>query len=387
MTTLVADAEATTFTTRDFRLQSGDVLPEVTIAYRTLGTLSPKRDNVVLVTHGNTSGPHMIDPNSSAGEGAWNEIVGPGKAVDTVRYFAICPNMLGSSYGSTNAASIDPRSGKRYGPRFPGITVSDIVATQRKLLDHLGIDKMVAIVGPSYGGFQAFQWAVNYPDAMRGIAAVVTAPALPPERSDANVANLIGALSKNPSWNGGDYYDQGGVLESLIQIRSATLKTYGIETRLRDTMSDPGADRSGDPRGGGTMGARIRRQLAADPGARAARLRRHVGASQDQGQGAVRVVAHRQTVPARDRAAGDGGAEGGRRRCRLFPARQRLRPHRLGPRLGEMGAAAADVHGEFGLIRHCERSEAIHISACCAMDCFVASLLAMTIKSPPSSRI
>jgi homoserine O-acetyltransferase len=201
MTTLVADIETKAFTTRDFRLQSGDVLPEVTIAYRTMGELSQRRDNVVLVTHGNTSGPQMIDPGGSTGEGAWNEIVGPGKAVDTVRYFAICPNMLGSSYGSTNAASIDVRTGKRYGPRFPGITVSDIVATQRRLLDHLGIDKMVAIVGPSYGGFQALQWAVNYPDAMRGIAAVVTAPSVPPERSDA--------------------------------------KTYGIETRLRDTMSDP----------------------------------------------------------------------------------------------------------------------------------------------------
>src|ERR1700760_3970353 len=182
MTTLLADADNSTFSTRDFRLQSGEVLPEVTVAYRTMGTLSPRRDNVVLVTHGKTSGPHMIDPNSSAGEGAWNEIVGPGKAVDTDRYFAICPNMLGSSYGSTNAASIDPRSGKRYGPHFPAITVSDIVAPQRALLDHLGIDKMVAIVGPSYGGFQAFQWAVNYPDAMRGIGAGVTAPALPPER-------------------------------------------------------------------------------------------------------------------------------------------------------------------------------------------------------------
>src|SRR5580692_4955282 len=195
MTTLLADAENTTFTMRDFRLQSGEVLPEVTIAYRTMGALSPKRDNVVLVTRGNTSGPHMIDPNSSAGEGAWNEIVGPGKAVDTNRYFAICPNMLGSSYGSTNAASIDPRTGKRYGPRFPGITVGDIVATQRKLLDHLGIDKMVAIVGPSYGGFQAFQWAVNYPGMMKGIAAVVTSPQLSPERADGNLERLLATLS------------------------------------------------------------------------------------------------------------------------------------------------------------------------------------------------
>jgi homoserine O-acetyltransferase/O-succinyltransferase len=183
----------------------------------------------------------MIDPGGSTGEGSWNEIVGPGKAVDTDRYFAICPNMLGSSYGSTGAASIDPVTGNRYGPRFPDITVGDIVATERALLDHLGIAKLVAIVGPSYGGFQAFQWAVDYPDAMRGIAAVVTAPKVPRERSEGNVARLLATLSEDPNWNGGDYYDVGGVEESMIQIRSATLKTYGIETRLRDTISDPQA--------------------------------------------------------------------------------------------------------------------------------------------------
>jgi len=235
----MADTHSKNFTTRNFRLTSGVVMPEVTIAYRTLGTLSAARDNAVLVTHGNTSGPHMIDPNSSAGEGAWSEIVGPGRAVDTDRYFAICPNMLGSSHGSTNGASINPETGKRYGPNFPALTVKDIVATQRLLLDSLGIGKFVAVVGPSYGGFQAFQWAVDYPDAMRGIAAVVTSPKLPPERSDANVARLMAALSQHPNWNGGDYYDTGGVLESMIQIRIATLKTYGIEARLRDTLSDP----------------------------------------------------------------------------------------------------------------------------------------------------
>jgi homoserine O-acetyltransferase len=232
-------AEARTFVTKDFRLQGGTVMPAVTIAYRTLGVLAPARDNVVLVTHGNTSGPQLIDPGGSTGEGSWNEIVGPGKAVDTNRFFAICPNMLGSSYGSTNAASIDSTTGKRYGSRFPDITVSDIVATQRALLDHLGIDRLVAIVGPSYGGFQAFQWAVDYPGMMKGIAAIVTAPMVPRERSEGNVQRLLGILSTDPNWNGGDYYDRGGVLESIIQIRIATLKTYGIETRLRDTLSDP----------------------------------------------------------------------------------------------------------------------------------------------------
>lgn len=240
MTARIPATDVKTFVASDFRLQSGIVMPAVTVAYRTLGVLAPARDNVVLVTHGNTSGPQLIDPGGSTGDGSWNEIVGPGKAVDTNRFFAICPNMLGSSYGSTNAANIDPATGRRYGPWFPDITVSDIVATQRALLDHLGIDRLVAIVGPSYGGFQAFQWAVDYPGTMKGIAAVVTSPMVPRERSEGNVARLLATLSKDPNWNGGDYYDGGGVLESMIQIRSATLKTYGIETRLRDTMSDPG---------------------------------------------------------------------------------------------------------------------------------------------------
>ena len=239
MTAQNHEADVKTFATSDFRLQGGTVMPAVTIAYRTLGVLAPDRDNAVLVTHGNTSGPQMIDPGGSTGEGSWNEIVGPGKAVDTDRYFVICPNMLGSSYGSTNAASIDPATGKRYGPRFPDITVGDIVATQRALVDHLGIERLVAIVGPSYGGFQAFQWAVDYPGMMKGIAAVVTAPVVPRERAEGNVERLLASLSKDPNWNGGDYYDAGGVLETMIQIRSATLKTYGIESRLRDTMSDP----------------------------------------------------------------------------------------------------------------------------------------------------
>src|ERR1039458_9650525 len=241
MTARIPAADAKTFVINDFRLQGGTVMPAVTIAYRTLGLVAPNRDNVVLVTHGNTSGPQLIDPGGSTGEGSWNELVGPGKAVDTNRFFVICPNMLGSSYGSTNAASIDPATGRRYGPRFPDITVSDIVATQRALLDHLGIERLVAIVGPSYGGFQAFQWAVDYPGMMKGIAPIVTSPLVPRERSEGNVDRLLAALSQDPNWNGGDYYDRGGVQETMTRIRIATLKTYGLETRLKDTVSDPAA--------------------------------------------------------------------------------------------------------------------------------------------------
>jgi homoserine O-acetyltransferase len=239
MTAEIVAADLATFVIDDFRLRSGAVMRSVTIAYRTLGRLAPDRGNVVLVTHGNTGGPQMIDPGGSTGEGSWNELVGPGKAVDTDRFFVICPNMLGSAYGSTNAASIDPATGKPYGPRFPDITVGDIVASQRALLDHLGIERLVAIVGPSYGGFQAFQWAADFPGMMRGIAAVVTSPVVPRQRAEDNIERLLAALSQDPNWNGGDYYDRGGVLESMIAIRIATLKTYGIETRLRDTLSDP----------------------------------------------------------------------------------------------------------------------------------------------------
>jgi homoserine O-acetyltransferase len=231
--------EPKTFAIPELRLQSGHVMRDVTIAYRTLGRLAPARDNVVLITHGYTSGPQMIDPDTPTGEGSWNALVGPGKPVDTDRYFAVAPNMLGSSYGSTNAASIDPAAGRRYGPRFPDITVSDIVASQRKLLDHLGIDKLVAIVGPSYGGYQAFQWAVDHPGAMKGIAAVVTSPSVPRERSEGRAARLLARLSQHPNWNGGDYYEAGGVLSTLIEIRIETLKSYGIEARLRDTLTDP----------------------------------------------------------------------------------------------------------------------------------------------------
>jgi homoserine O-acetyltransferase len=227
------------FNIPEFRLQNGQLMRDVTLAYRTLGTLAPDRNNAVLITHGYTSGPQMIDPGAPVGEGSWNALVGPGKAVDTDRYFAVAANMLGSSYGSTNAASFDPKTGRRYGPRFPDITVSDIIATQRLLLAHFGIESLVAIVGPSYGGYQAFQWAVDYPDTVKGIAPIVTSPRVPRERSEGRVARLRATLSQNPNWNGGDYYDCGGVLETLIEIRIGILKTYGTEARLRDTLSDP----------------------------------------------------------------------------------------------------------------------------------------------------
>jgi homoserine O-acetyltransferase len=231
-----ADGELVRHDIGDFELDSGVLMPSVTIAYRALGTLAPDGRNAVLVTHGYTSGPQMIEPRGAGGpvaEGGWQALVGPGKPIDTDRYFVLCPNMLGSSYGSTNAASIEPASGRRYGSRFPELTVTDIVRSQRRLLDDLGVKHLMAVVGPSYGGYQAFQWAVDYPDFMHGIVPAVTSP-----KASATAGNALAELERDPNWNGGDYYDCGGVQETLVRLRIATLKHYGIEARLRESLGD-----------------------------------------------------------------------------------------------------------------------------------------------------
>jgi homoserine O-acetyltransferase len=137
--------------------------------------------------------------------------------------------MLGSSYGSTNGASIDPRTGTPYGSKFPHITVEDIVSAQKRMLDGLGVKHLRAVVGPSYGGFQAFQWGVTFPDFMDGIVAVVTSP-------KTAGADRIGGLLKwfgpDPNWNGGDYYETGGVKQTLTAMRVDTLTRYGMANSL-----------------------------------------------------------------------------------------------------------------------------------------------------------
>ena len=212
------------FTFTDFRLQSGEVLPEVTIAYCTRGVLAPDGRNAVLVTHGYTSGHQMIEPTGTSSEGAWTTLVGPGAPIDTDRNFVVASNMLGSSFGSTNAASIDPRTGRRYGSKFPRITVHDIVAAQYRLLQHLHVQHLRAVVGPSYGGFQAFQWAVSFPDFMDGIVPVVTAPHARLNMTEDTLARF----RRDPNWNGGDYYETGGMRETMIALRADTLRRYGM---------------------------------------------------------------------------------------------------------------------------------------------------------------
>jgi len=176
--------EGRVFTTRDFALDLGGSLPECRVAYETYGTLNAAGDNAILVTHGYTSSAHVAGryARGKAAKGVpedqlgwWDALIGPDKAIDTTRYFVVGANALGSAHGSSGPNTIDPTTGKPYGPTFPEVTLRDSVRTQKLLLDSLGVTRLHAVVGPSMGGFQAFQWAVTFPDFMRGIVPTVTA--------------------------------------------------------------------------------------------------------------------------------------------------------------------------------------------------------------------
>ena len=229
-----------TFTVPAFKLESGHMLPELTLAYETYGRLAPDGRNAILVTHGFTSSHHAAGKYAytDATPGWWDGLIGPGKAIDTDRYFVVSSNMLGSSYGSTAPASKNPTTDKPYGPDFPDITLRDIVGAQKVLLEGLGVQHLVAVAGPSYGGYQTFQWAVTYPTFMSGVVPVVSAPT--GSGGDASVKALRDRFATDPNWNGGWYYDRGGIFPTLLQLRIETLERYGQNEVLARTITDAG---------------------------------------------------------------------------------------------------------------------------------------------------
>ena len=224
------------FSTRNFRLESGEVLPELTLAYETYGTLAPDGRNAILVTHGYTSSQHAAGLDANGEPGWWDGPIGPGKAIDTNKYFVVSSNMLGSSYGSTAPASVNPKTGMRYGPDFPDYSLVDIITAQRALLDALGAKHLVAVAGLSFGGYQAFQWGVTFPDAMAGIVPVVTAPNA--TDGDRMVVDLRARFAEAPGWNGGHHYGNAEMLGFMTELRVATLKRYGIEAELASRFPD-----------------------------------------------------------------------------------------------------------------------------------------------------
>jgi homoserine O-acetyltransferase len=241
----------------EVRLASGSVLSDVRVTYEVLGELSEQRDNVVLVCHALTGDAHVAgwreadaraagwtpddgpgwspedaatgDPDAApaniAKPGWWDPFVGPGKTIDTNRYHVVCANVLGGCSGTTGPSSIDPDTGKPYGLNFPVVTIEDMVDVQAALLDQLGIEKVLAVVGGSVGGMQALSWARRYPQRVGSCIAIATTWRL---AAQAIAFNEVGrtAILGDPAFKFGDYYDYGTPKHGLAVARMIGHITY-----------------------------------------------------------------------------------------------------------------------------------------------------------------
>lgn len=209
------------------RLDCGVALDHVTVAYRTYGTLDAEKSNAVLVCHALTGDQYLAESHPITSKPGWWELmVGPGKVLDTDRYFVICPNILGGCMGTTGPKEIDPATGRPWGLSFPVITVADMVRAQAMLIAHLGIEKLFAVIGGSLGGMQVLEWAASYPE--RVFAAVPIAAA--GHHTAQNIAfHEVGrqAIMADPDWCGGDYLNQGKKpVKGLAVARMAAHITY-----------------------------------------------------------------------------------------------------------------------------------------------------------------
>ncbi|MCK9511299.1 MAG: alpha/beta fold hydrolase [Pigmentiphaga sp.] len=220
-----------------FALESGIELPDVVVAYTEFGTFDPAHNNAVLVTHGYTSGPAMLEPGPLTAEGAWDGFLQPDGALDPRFWHVICMNMLGSSYGTTGPNTLNPATGQTWGPGFPAITLRDIVAVQRLALKKLGVPHLRAVVGPSYGGFQALQWALDYPDDVDAIGVIVSGLSTPPGLSAESQRRALAAL---PGWQGGWHGWTPVMIESMTALRLNTLRAYGLERFYQDQFASTG---------------------------------------------------------------------------------------------------------------------------------------------------
>ncbi len=191
---------------KGFTLQYGKSLDDITIAYETFGTLNKNKDNAILVLHALTGDSHAagVYQKRDKKPGWWDVIIGPGKAIDTDIYFVICSNILGGCMGSTGPASVKPGGEKPYGMDFPMVTIADIVRVQKRLIDHLKIEKLLGVTGGSLGGMQALEWSVRYPDMVESVIPIATTM----KHSALAIAfNEVArqAIISDPNWNKGDY--------------------------------------------------------------------------------------------------------------------------------------------------------------------------------------
>ena len=211
-----------------FEPELGGTLDDVSLAYETWGGLDAGADNVVLITHALTGDSHAAGgPCAEHRRGGWwDQMVGPGRPIDTDRYFVVCSNVLGGCSGSTGPSSSDPETGESYGMRFPVVTIRDMVRAQKRLLDDLGVAGLALVIGGSIGGQQALEWAVEFPDFVEKAVPVAATGALGPQGVGMSEIGRR-AIMADPNWQNGDYYDTGKAPEEGLAIaRMAGMMTY-----------------------------------------------------------------------------------------------------------------------------------------------------------------
>jgi len=205
----------------DLVLEGGERLENITIAYETYGKLNKEKSNAIMVCHALSGDAHAAGWHEGDSKpGWWDIIIGPGRCLDTDKYFIICSNVIGGCKGSTGPSSLNPKTGKPYGLDFPIITIKDMINAQKKLIDYLGIKQLFAVIGGSMGGMQILQWCISYPDMVRMAIPIATAAYSSPQQIAFNEVGRRAIIS-DPNWNHGKYYslqfpDNGLALARMI---------------------------------------------------------------------------------------------------------------------------------------------------------------------------
>ena len=215
-------------------LESGQALGPLTLAYETYGTLSPARDNAILILHALTGDAHAagrhVEPDRTPW---WDEMVGPGKAFDTRRFFIVCSNILGGCMGSTGPRSINPKSGEPYATDFPLITIGDMVHAQHLLMEHLRIERWYAVTGGSMGGMQALEWTLEYPEQVARCIAIATTHRLSAQSIAFDAVGRT-AIMRDPNWRNGRYYGHEAPANGLSVARMIGHITYLSEQSMHE---------------------------------------------------------------------------------------------------------------------------------------------------------
>jgi len=218
-------------------LESGIRLGPITIAYETYGTLNPQKSNAILITHALSADAHAAGISAENGEtGWWDNMIGPGKAIDTSRYFVICSNVLGGCKGSTGPSSLDIKTGKHYALTFPVITIADMVKAQKHLIEELGIKKLLCVMGGSMGGMQALQWAASFPEMACCVIPIATAVKHSPQQIAFNEV-IRQAIMADYNWCGGNYYEGTPPHSGLALARMIGHITFMSEKSMEDKFS------------------------------------------------------------------------------------------------------------------------------------------------------